>query len=300
MDKILNFVEKITGFTPPVQIKIIISISIILVFWIIKKLFFIILNRRIEDVRSQYIWRKTINYISFIIIFLLIGNIWFKGLKSINTFLGLLSAGVAIALKDLLINITGWFFIVLKKPFIVGDRIQIGKSSGDVIDIRIFQFTILEIGNWVEADQSTGRVIHIPNGKVFTEEVANYTQGFQYIWDEIPVLVTFESNWKKAKEILKNIIFNLPENLTEKMKKELREASKKYMIFYKELNPIIYTKVKDNGILLTIRYLCNARHRRGMEQHLWEQILEAFSKEKDIDFAYTTIRYYDNSKEGKE
>ena len=67
---------------------------------------------------------------------------------------------------------------------------------------RIFMFTLMEIGNWVDADQSTGRVIHIPNGKVFKEVLANYSKGFQYIWNEIPVLVTFESNWKKAKEIL--------------------------------------------------------------------------------------------------
>ena len=78
--------------------------------------------------------------------------------------------------------------------------------AGDVIDIRLFQFSINEIGNWVDADQSTGRIIHIPNGIVFTEPQANYTAGFQYIWNEIPVLVTFESDWKKAKQILTDIV----------------------------------------------------------------------------------------------
>ena len=68
--------------------------------------------------------------------------------------------------------------------------------------IRIFQFSLIEIGNWGDADQSTGRVIHIPNGIVFTQPQSNYTTGFQHIWHEIPVLVTFESDWKKAKKII--------------------------------------------------------------------------------------------------
>ena len=59
-------------------------------------------------------------------------------------------------------------------------------------------FSLMEIGNWVDAEQSTGRVIHVPNGKIFSEPLANYTDGFQYIWNEIPVLVTFESDWKKS------------------------------------------------------------------------------------------------------
>jgi small-conductance mechanosensitive channel len=63
----------------------------------------------------------------------------------------------------------------------VGDRVQLGEYRGDVIDQRIFMFSLLEIGNWVDADQSTGRVIHLPNGKIFTEVLANYGQGFHYI-----------------------------------------------------------------------------------------------------------------------
>jgi len=90
----------------------------------------------------------------------------------------LLSAGIAIALKDVFVNLAGFIFIMWRQPLEVGHRIQIGEVAGDVVDIRPFQFTILEIGNWVDADQSTGRMIHIPNGKIFTENLANYHFGF--------------------------------------------------------------------------------------------------------------------------
>ena len=96
-----------------------------------------------------------------------------EGLRSLGTFLGLLSAGLAIALKDVVASMAGWIFILWRRPFQLGDRIQIGDRAGDVVDLRLFQFTLLEIGNWVDADQSTGRSIHVPNGAVFTEPLFN-------------------------------------------------------------------------------------------------------------------------------
>jgi small-conductance mechanosensitive channel len=157
----------------------------------------------------------------------------------------------------------------------------------------------MEIGNWVESDQSTGRVIHIPNGKIFNEGLANYSQGFAYIWNEIPVLVTFESDWRKAKQLLTETAQRYGTALSDSAARDLKEAAKKYMIFYSKLTPAVYTTVKDCGVMLTIRYLCEPRRRRGSEQEIWEDILDAFAAHDDIDFAYPTQRFYHNEREGK-
>ena len=82
----------------------------------------------------------------------MLGVIWLGNLTNLATYLGLVSVGLTIALSDPNANIAGWIFIFWQHPFDVGDRIQIGKHAGDVIDARIFQFTVLEIGNWVDAD----------------------------------------------------------------------------------------------------------------------------------------------------
>ncbi len=181
-----------------------------------------------------------------------------------------------------------------------GDRIQIGKLIGDVIDIRVFQFSLLEVGGWVDADQSTGRVLHVPNGLLMTTPLANYGAGFEYIWNEIPVLVTFESNWRKAKDILLSIAEKHAENLSEKAAQKVRETNRKFMIFYKTFTPTVYTSVKDSGVLLTIRYLCRPRVRRGSTQAIWEDVLDQFAAAPDIDFAYPTRRFFDNAVEGKD
>jgi small-conductance mechanosensitive channel len=157
----------------------------------------------------------------------------------------------------------------------------------------------LEIGNWVDADQSTGRVIHIPNGKIFREAQANYSKGFSFIWNEIAVLVTFESNWKKAKTLLLEIAERHAAHLSEKAEEKVRQAARKFMILYTHLTPAVYTSVADSGVLLTLRYLCEPRRRRATAQEIWEDILEAFAGCSDIDFAYPTYRFYDNPVEGK-
>ncbi len=252
-----------------------------------------------KDVRVQYNIRKVVSYIFFAVGLFIVGRIWFQGISTLSTYLGLVSAGLAIALQAPLVNLAGWAFILWRKPFSVGDRVQIGPQRGDVIDQRIFMFTLMEIGNWVDADQSTGRVIHIPNGKVFTEALANYSRGFQYLWHEIPVLVTFESDWRKAKDILLDIANNHAEKLSDAAKARLQEAAKKLMIFYTVLTPTVYTSVKDSGVMLTIRLLCEPRTRRGVEQAIWEDILDEFAAHNDIDFAYPTTRFYYNMQEGK-
>lgn len=299
MDQFTKWLERTFNISPELQEKILATLLAIFILWLLRKIVLYFVIRRGKDVRIQYRWRKTSLYIASAIGFLLIGRIWFEGFEAVATFFGLLSAGLAIALKDPLVNLAGWAFILWRKPFEVGDRVQIGESAGDVIDIRIFQFTLMEIGNWVDADQSTGRVMHIPNGKVFTEVQANFSKGFDYIWNEIPVLITFESNWKKAKEIMGNIVNKNAEHLSHGAEEKIKAASKRYMIFYTKLTPIVYTSVKDSGVLLTIRYLCDPRKRRASEQTMWEDILGEFAKCSDIDFAYPTQRFYNNLSEGK-
>ncbi|MEX0823309.1 MAG: mechanosensitive ion channel domain-containing protein, partial [Balneolaceae bacterium] len=211
-----------------------------------------IVRRQTEDQSLRYKWRKNLTYVLSFFGFILIGRIWFEGMASIATFLGLLSAGLAIALKDPVTDMAGWIFLMWRKPFDVGDRIQIGNDKGDVIDIRFFKFTILEIGNWVHADQSTGRVIHIPNHLIFRESIVNYTSDFDFIWNEIGVVVTFESDWKKAKYILEKVVQSHMEDFVNDAEEQIRKATQSYLIRYKNLTPIVYTEVVDIGVKLTI------------------------------------------------
>jgi len=281
------------------ELRLIQTGAVVLVLLALRWLVLGLVRRRKPDVRSRYVWRKGTTYVTTIVGILLIGRIWFAAVGSLATVLGLIGAGLAIALKDPVTNLAGWIFILWRRPFRVGDRVQIGAQAGDIIDLRLFQFTMLEIGNWVDADQSTGRILHIPNGKVFTEPTANYTAGFPFIWNELPVLVTFESNWRAAREILLDLARRHAGEFATGAERDILAASRQYMIFYSTLQPTVYTSVLDSGVLLTIRYACEVRQRRGTAAALWEDVLEAFAEQPDVDFAYPTTRYYAHDREGK-
>ena len=273
-----------------IQAKIIATVLAFFLFFVIKKLILRIVYNATENVKTRYQWHKITSYISFSLISIIIANIWLEGIESIATYLGLVSAGIAIALKEPLTNLTGWLYIVWRSPFDVGDRIQLGQETGDVIDTNLFNFTLMEIGNWVDADDHTGRLIHVPNGLIFTATLANYGKGFKYIWNEMPVLVTFESDWRKAKKILLKIVHDNSIIQTKSAEKKFKEAKKVFIIRKPDLEPTVITNVKDSGVELTLRYLCRPDQRRETEHKIWENILDKFDEYDNIDFAYPTQR----------
>lgn len=299
MSEVIGWIEEVIGIDHNIQLKILYSVVAFIIIYFLNYLVNILIRRRTSDLKSVYMWNKTLSYFRMFILVVVLLRIWFEGIGQMGTYLGLVSAGIAIALKDPLSNFVGWIFILWRRPLELGDRVEIGGNKGDVIDIRIFQFTLMEIGNWVDADQSTGRIIHIPNGSLFISPLANYNKGFEMIWNEIGVLLTFESNWLKAKKILHDIITELNQGKEKTAMERIRNSAQKFMIYYKNLTPIVYTKVLDSGVMLTLRYLCEPRKRRGAENDIWERVLTEFAKHEDIDFAYPTTRFYNNRTEGK-
>lgn len=287
----------LTGELSRLELRLVETGALLLVLIIVRTLVAVVVHRQIEDDRSRYHWRKGTTYFLGFVALLVAGRIWFEGFHSITTFLGIAAAGFVIALKEPLSNVAAWLFLVWRRPFVVGDRIQIREHIGDVIDVRIFQFSILEVGNWIDADQSTGRVIHVPNGLVFTDPVSNYTRGFPYIWNELEVVVTFESNWRVAKQLLLEAARTHGHAMSAEEEAEVLALGRRFMIFYSTLAPTVYTRIRERGISFAVRYLCDPRRRRDSEQAIWEGILEALAGRSDIDLAYPTQRFFDRAVE---
>jgi small-conductance mechanosensitive channel len=280
----------VPGLSVETQTNLFLSVLVVLLLFFARRGMLALVVRRVEDSALRYRWAKVSATVAFILAALLLFQIWFTAIRSLGTFLGLVSAGLAIALRDPVADFAGWVFIMWRRPFDLGDRIQIGEFAGDVVDRRIFQFTIMEIGNWVSADQSTGRLIHVPNQMLFTQPLANYVAGFPYLWNELRVLVTFESDWKKAKRLLAELAEDMTVDITREAHAPTERREQRFLIHYRKLTPIVYVSVEDSGVLLTLRYLCRPRERRGTAGHLWERILETFAAAPDVTLAYPTQR----------
>jgi small-conductance mechanosensitive channel len=274
------------------QAQLIVTGGVVLALAVIRWLVLALVHRRIEDSAVWYRTRKLLSYVITLVGAIVLASVWLEG-SGLATYVGFLTAGIAIALSDVLKNLAGWAFIVLRRPFRLGDRIEIGQHRGDVVDMRAFRFTLLEIGNRVDAEQSTGRLLHVPNGVVFTEVLANFTTGFQFLWHEIPVLITFESDWEAAEQIvLEAVQAHAPDMADARVRRELRETATEYQIRFTHLTPTVYLTVRDSGVLLTGRLLVPVRELRSVEQEVWKEILRGFAAHDHIDLAYPTVRTY--------
>ncbi len=119
---------------------------------------------------------------------------------------------------------------------------------------------------------------------------ANYDQGFRYIWNEVRVRLTFDSNWQRAREILLEVLNRYGGDVVLDAEQGLNEASKMYYVHYQHLTPIVYIALMEDGITLTGRYLCEPRRIRSTESAIWEDLLTTFATHNDIRWAYPTRR----------
>jgi len=287
-----GWLERVLGLDPNVQGRLLLSLAALLSVWLAQRLASVLVQKQLGEPSARYRLGKGVRSASAIVAALVLARIWIRDLSGVATYLGLVSAGLAIALQTLILNLAGWAFILLRRPFGIGDRIEIGRHKGDVVDMRLFEFTLLEIGNWVDADQSTGRLIHVPNGSVFSQPLANYTGGFRYVWIEVPVLVTFESDWRRAKGLLLDVGRRHAGDVAQDASRRVAEANRRFFISYTHLEPTVYTRVRESGVELTLRCLVSPRARRTLVHRVWEDVLDAFAAEPQVAFAYPTWRIY--------
>ena len=207
--------------------------------------------------RKKYLFNKKVQLISSIVVSLFLVLIWESHIKNLITLISFISAGITIALREIILNFFAGIYIRLNKPFTLEDRIEINGLKGDVVNINTTNFEVLEIGDRVNGEQSTGRIVHVPNSLVFSHPLKNYVKAFKYIWNEITVKIDLDSDIKKTKRLLYKIVKknSVIKEIPNKMETQVHDASADYRIYFNNLEPIIYTSVVDEHIELYIRYL---------------------------------------------
>ncbi len=259
-----------------------------------------LIDQRVADPTRRYRWNKTLRTLVWGLFAVIVAAIWLKGISGLATMVALVTAGLAIALRDPIVDLGGWLYIGSRQPFKVGDRIAIADQRGDVVDISPFVFSLMQIGDVVGGvRQSTGRVVMIPNKFVFTNPLVNENLVFDYIWREIAVVVTYESDWRRAKQVLEEIVVRRCADLTPLAQAQAQASLTRYMLADASFDPRVFTRAVDHGVELTMRFLSEIRGPREMEMIIWEDVLQAFEAEPAIDMAYTTSRVYSNREEGK-
>ena len=243
----------------------------------------------IEKSDMRYKLRKTLSFIYYTLVLIALFTVWVENKQALVVAYGLVAAGIAIALQDVVKNTAGGVMILFSGLYGVGDRIEVDGVFGDVMDVGLLYTTLLETRGWVDGDQASGRLTILPNGAVLIKPVFNYTKDHSYIWDEIIVPVTYDSDWKKAAETFLEIIRKETQDVSKVASKEIRRLESKYYLTKRSMEPAAYIKITDNWITITVRYVIEARSRRILSDRLNRMLLDAIQASGDIHVASTTI-----------
>jgi small-conductance mechanosensitive channel len=245
--------------------------------------------RKIKDAKTRYEYNKIISILYIVVLLLAAVRIWVEDTQFLLVSYGLIAAGVTVALQDFFKNLMGGFLIFVTGTYRIGDRVEINSKFGDVIDINILNTTLFELKEWVHADQPTGRISTIPNGAILNSVINNYSKDNPFIWDEITLPITYDSDWKDAHERIMHILREETRAVTIAAQEQISELSKKYYLDEYLQGPAIYLTMTDNWIDLNIRYLVLTRERRYLHDRLSRLILEDLQRGSKIKVASETM-----------
>lgn len=267
-----------------VSLRVFISVVVLLSAWIIHRISFFIIFRNLKNENLKYSWRKVAQYLNVLIVILIFGRVWLQGFQPIVAFLSIIAAALTITQKESIMNMMGSVLILWRDLFVVGDRIEVNHQRGDVVGLGLFYFTLVEI-HGEHGAQSTGRIVKIPNGMILTHSVFNYTKGFPYVWSELPIVITLDSDWKAAKTLM----FDVAESHTHTLQQQAQAMSKRIsddeLIVLSPLSPIVYFHQRlehPMGFTMELRFLTLPRKQRDLTQQILEDILTAIEKHPRI------------------
>lgn len=248
-----------------------------------------VLRSRFKDTPHAHTMYMLVRNAVFLVGASVILLIWLGFGSNLTVSMGILGAGIAFASQETIGSFAGYLNIVTSGLYRIGDRVRVGSVTGDVLDISMLRTTVMEIGEWVDAEQYTGRIVTIANRAIFSDPVFNYTQQWPYLWDEITVPVTYDSDWRRAQEIMLDHAEEYSAHLQEQAETDLQELARRYPLFRESVAPQLYIVMTDNWIEMTLRYVVDARERRKVTGQLHHELLQHFEAEPAISIASATF-----------
>lgn len=252
-------------------------------FWVI--LVFLIMQilrkfvrKHLPDTAMRYKSQKAVEIVGYFFLVVL-SIIYFTGnIKDLTLAIGFFTAGVAITLQEIFLSLAGSFFIFFVKVYKPGDRIEINKIKGDVIDVDSIYTTIMEIGEWVSSDNYSGRIVKLSNAFVFKGPIYNYSQNFPFVWDEFNLPIRYGSDMELAKGLVIQVAREVLSKYTADSKEEWQKVVQKYYIEDAQLDPTLAITLTDNWVQFNLRYIVDYKKRRMTKHLLQEKIHQEVEK----------------------
>lgn len=245
---------------------------------------------KIPDSDLRYRARKAITLVSYGLMGLFVALVFSDRLGRFTITFGVVGAGVAFALQEVIASFAGWIAISFGQFYRPGDRVLLGGIMGDVIDISILRTTLMECGDWVKSDLYNGRIVRIANSFVFKEPVFNYSADFPFVWDEITIPVKYGSDYHLARKLLLEAAQDILGEYIPLAQQRWNQMVHKYLIEDATIEPMVTLVATDNWIEFTVRYVVSYKLRRAKKDELYTRILDDFiATQGQVTFASTTV-----------
>lgn len=210
----------------------------------------------------KYIWTAIIAIFGIIA---LSGSMKVVGISA-----GFMGTVLGWSLQAPITGIAAWLMIILKRPFRPGDRVIIAGIIGDVMDVTLTHIILNQVGGTVGGEERSGRAVLIPNAIMFGQVIMNYTLEQQHILDEVPVRLTFESDWDEAERILIEAAQIVTRDIIQQTGEE----------------PFIRAELFDAGILMRLRYKVDPPRRQEISTNIVRIVFQKFYESKKVEFCY--------------
>jgi len=256
----------------------------------------LLLIARLRDPVARYNLHRVADLLAGLAAAFVAVTVLFRNWYGAAVSLGLLSLILGFALQTPITSLLAWVYILIRRPYRVGDRIRIGDATGDVIDVSYLDTTLWEFGGeYLSTDHPSGRLIKFPNGHVLTTTVYNYSWPlFPYIWNEVKLHIAYDSDLEWVAQVMKEVA---EETLGEQMMSRVRtyrELLAKTPVDHLEVreHPAVFFRVSDNTWLEAIvRYLVDPKEGGRVKTRLLQELLARLNAEPErVRFPKSNMR----------
>lgn len=283
------------AYIPFVQ-KVILAVMFISLVLLALRLLKKVFSKRIEDKTTMFNFERIANLFAGLLIFSIVLSVLFANWYTAMVSFGIVSLILGFALQNPITSFFGWIYILIHKPYDVGDRIRIGNVCGDVINVSYFDTTLWEFGgDYLTSDHPSGRIVRFVNSKVFDEYVYNYSWPlFPFIWNELNFYIAFESDFKFTAHTIKTIAEQEIGEAMIRRVKRFKKILNDTPVDEFEVNEYPSVTLKADGntwVQVVLRYLVEPKNSGRVKRKLFEVIMDELKKHPEkVMFPKTNMR----------
>ena len=240
--------------------------------------------RYITDPRRRNQFMVLRRIVLWSLIAMIVGIAFASELGAITTFAGLLTAGIAVALQNVILSMAGYFFLIGKYGVRVGDRVQVAGITGDVVDIGLVRLHLIEVGGGTNP-RATGRAVVFSNSVVFQAGAGLFKQipGTSFLWHEIMVTLGPESNYRQVEQRILDAVNNVCAKYSEPLERQRRTLERSmHTVSIGSLVPDSRLRLTSTGIEVVIRYPVDLAQASEIDDHVTREVLEAINREPKL------------------